>query len=100
MVYINHQEVVFTSHPSIILSFETEKIPSEIKNARITLLFKKISNRFDVGNYRLVSILSITSKIVEKAVNNELKGYLDRNSLLYQYQSGFRGAYSTYTCLI
>ena len=47
-----------------------------------------------------MSILSVTSKILEKAVFSKLNSYLVDNNLLFEFQSGFRGAYSTDTCLI
>ena len=81
------------------LSIRTEKVPLEMKQARVTPLFKK-NNKFEVGNYRPVSILSIVSKILEKSVNDQLCDYLTENNILYQYQSGFRKAHSTDTCLI
>ena len=80
-------------------SIRTEKVPHEMKQARVTPLYKK-NNKFDVGNYRPVSILSIVSKILEKSVNEQLCDYLTNKNLLYQYQSGFRKAHSTDTCLI
>ena len=56
----------------------------------------------EVGNYRPVSILSIVSKILERSVYSELSEILDRNNLLFEYQSaaGFRSKFSTDTCLI
>ena len=54
----------------------------------------------DESNYRPVSILPIVSKILERAVYNQVVGYLDKNNLMYENQSGFRKAYSTDTCLI
>ena len=70
-----------------------------MKLAKVKPLYKKKS-RLHVGNYRPVSILSVTSKILEKAVFSQLNSYLVDNNLLFEFQSGFRGAYSTDTCLI
>ena len=70
-----------------------------MKFARVKPLFKK-NSRSDVGNYRPVSILSVVSKILEKAVYKQLEMYLSGNNLIYSLQSGFRGSYSTDTCLI
>lgn len=52
------------------------------------------------GNYRAVSILHVFSKVVEKVVHNQLSEYLILQNLLYQFQPGFRSAFSTDTCLI
>ena len=55
---------------------------------------------FDVGNYRPVSILSVVSKILEKAIYIQLETYLVENNINYDYQFGFRSSFSTDTCLI
>ena len=51
-------------------------------------------------NYRPVSILSVVSKILEKAIYVQFEKYLNNNNLLYSQQSGFRSKHSTDTCLI
>ena len=47
-----------------------------------------------------MSVLSISYKILEKAINEQLNKYLSENKLLYQFQSGFRSNHSTDSCLI
>ena len=42
----------------------------------------------------------VVSQVLEKAVFLQLNKYLVDHKLLYQFQSGFRGSYSTDTCLI
>ena len=74
-------------------------VPTDLKSAKVKPLFKK-DNRSEVSNYRPVSILSIVSKILERAVYNQLESFLVKNGLLYEYQSGFRGNHSTDSCLI
>ena len=74
-------------------------VPDDMKIARVRPLFKK-NSRTDVGNYRPVSILNITSKILERAVHVQVESYLQENNLLYKYQSGFRKSHSTDTSLI
>ena len=46
-----------------------------------------------------VSIISVTSKILERIVYNQLEHHLKEKNLLYKLQSGFRSAFSTGTCL-
>ena len=71
-----------------------------MKTARVKPLYKKNSN-LDVGNYRPVCILSVVSKIFEKAIYIQLETtYLVENNIIYDYQSGFRSSFSTNTCLI
>ena len=81
------------------MSLRSGTFPNELKKAKVIPLYKKKS-RLDAGNYRPVSVLSIVSKILEKAVFNQLNKYLVEKNLIYQFQSGFRGSYSTDTCLI
>ena len=45
----------------ITLSINTSEVPDELKEARVKQLYKK-SNRFEVGNYRTVSVLNTIKK--------------------------------------
>ena len=56
--------------------------------------------RLKAENYRPVSILSIVSKVLEKAVYKQLEKFLTSNNLMCEFQSGFRSSYSTDSCLI
>ena len=80
-------------------SILSEAVPSGFKNARVKPLYKK-GSRLEPGNYRPVSILTVLSKILERAVNDQLNNFLSRRCLLYDFQSGFRKGYSTETCLV
>ena len=59
------------------------------KLAKLKPLFKKES-RMDPSNYRAISLLSLTSKIFEKIVHDQMIDYLAQYNILYKYQSGFR----------
>ena len=76
------------------LSIKSGTVPSERKQAKVAPLFKS-GNKDDLDNYRPISILPILSKILEKTVFHQLHSYLSENSLLSQYQSGFRANHST-----
>ena len=80
------------------MSISDNCVPDAMEIARVKPLYKKNSN-LDVGNYRPVSILSVVSKILEKAIYIQLEAYLVKNNI-YDYQSGFRSSVSTDTCLI
>ena len=58
-------------------SITTNSVPDDFKFARVKPLFKK-NNRHDVGNYRPVSILTVVSKILERAVYIQIDTYLRR----------------------
>ena len=76
----------------INLSLVTGYVPQSFKVAVIKPLLKKPSLDSGVlANYRPISNLPFLSKILEKAVANQLCDFLDNNSLFEDFQSGFRG---------
>ena len=77
----------------INLSMSEGEVPDELKMAKVKPLFKK-NDRLKPENYRPVSILSIVSKVLEKAVHKQLEKFLISNNLLFEFQ------YSTDSCLI
>ena len=83
----------------IHLSLHSGKVPDELKSARVSPIYKK-NSKTDPGNYRPVSVLCIISKILQRVVYNQVESYLQSHTLLYEFQSGFRSAFSTDTCLI
>ena len=48
------------------LSLQTAIFPNKVKIARVTPIFKEGEN-YELGNYRLISVLPCFSKIVEKS---------------------------------
>lgn len=51
---------------------------------------QKVKKTVKCSEYRPVNMISVESKILEKVVYNQLEIYLDKNNLVYEYQSGFR----------
>ena len=76
------------------LSFENAVVPSDMKIANVTPLFK-CEARDDFSNYRPISLLPNFSKILEKLMCKRLVDFLDKHSILYEQQYGFRQNYST-----
>jgi hypothetical protein len=83
----------------IIESISSSTFPDDKKTARVQPIHKKNSS-LEVGYYRLISILSVVSKIFERSVHMQLAGFLESNDILYEFQSGFRSKFSTESCLI
>ena len=80
------------------LSLSGSTFPDEWKKAKVTPIFKS-GDKSDVGNYRPISVLPIVSKIIERAVHDQLYAYLTNANLLSNAQSGFRSNHSTSTTL-
>jgi hypothetical protein len=76
------------------LSLCTGEIPIQMKTAKIVPIFKS-GDPTKINNYRPISLLSSIGKILEKVVANKLTFFLETNSILSQYQFGFRANHST-----
>ena len=69
--------------------FLTGIFPDQLKEARITPVYKKGNNKL-YSNYRPISILNIFSKIYERAMNQRLLSFLEAQQILSKNQFGFR----------
>jgi len=65
-----------------------------LKYSIIKPLFKK-GDRKIPSNYRPISLLTVFSKVIEKALYNRLIDHLNNNSLINPQQFGFRKNLST-----
>ena len=81
------------------LSISKAEFPSSFKLARVVPIHTK-GPKLDYTNYRPISVLPITSLILERHVNLHLMAYLELNSLFYFRQSGLREHHSCQTALI
>ena len=75
------------------------KVPKQWKIAKVIPLHKK-GDRSDPDNYRPISLLPCTSKILERLVQSQLLRFLQENNILSSVQSGFRAKHSTVTALV
>ena len=73
--------------------------PSALKVAKVIPVFKN-GNRNLLNNCRPVSVLSIFSKVLEKIVYDNLISFIQKNTILYRKQFGFRNGHSTSHALI
>lgn len=81
-------------------SFVEGIFPSSEKRAVVRPLLKKSTlDRNVLNNYRPVSNLSFLSKVIERAILNQLLPFLDQNKILPSVQSAFRKFHSTETAL-
>ena len=72
----------------LVNSVNQAVFPSRWKKANVISVHKK-NEKCIVNNYWPVSLLSVASKIFEKAIYNNLLNYIERENLLNINQSGF-----------
>jgi len=89
-------EVVLTIFRS---SFNSGQVPTDWKLANVTPLYKK-GPKNDPGNYRPVSLTSVLGKVFETLLKMRIMIFLETNSLLSDYQYGFRKGKSCTTNLL
>ena len=59
----------------------------------------KVSNPTDFSDLRIISILPVLSKVLEKILFSQLSEFFTKNNILPQTQAGFRKGYSTASAL-
>ena len=70
------------------LSLTTCVFPSVLKTEKVVPVYSKL----DYGNYRPISLLSSTEKILEKIMYKRLHTFLNNNDIIYKF--GLRQKYS------
>ena len=80
-------------------SISTGEVPKEWKVAEVTAIFKK-GNKQEPGNYRPVSLTSITCKVLESLISDSIRNYFETNSFFTNCQHGFRNHRSCVTQLL
>ena len=79
-------------------SLSLSEVPTSWKHSLVLPIFKS-GDHTQPSNYRPISIVPVIAKIVERAVHQQLYGYLASNHLLSSSQHGFRPRHSTETAL-
>ena len=62
------------------------------KVSSVVTVFNNFGKRSTAKNYRLVSLLSVVSKVFEKLVNNSIVDHLEKCGLFCDFQYGFRSS--------
>ena len=76
------------------LSLRTSIFPEAWKNALVIPL-PKSGDLTQVANYRPISLLPLPGKILEKLIHKQFTDFIEDNSLLTNFQHGFRKQHST-----
>ena len=74
--------------------------PDSWKVSSVVSVFTNVGERSTAKNYRLVSLLSVVSKVFEKFVNNRIVDHQEKCGLFSYFQYGFRSSRSTGNLLI
>jgi hypothetical protein len=80
-------------------SIQEGQLPTIWKKAHVVPIFKKGKKNVP-GNYRPVSLTSVTCKVMESLVREKLIKHLNKNSLISNSQHGFVGGRSCSTNLL
>ena len=93
LIYSNE---VISPVPSDILntSVSLRAYPPKLKMLNIIPIFKA-DDKSDTSNYRPISLLSNFNRIFEKIMYDRMRDFIEKHSLLYSSQYGFRQAHST-----
>ncbi|KAL0868710.1 hypothetical protein ABMA27_008153 [Loxostege sticticalis] len=78
----------------INLSFEEGVFPDDLKLSIVHPLHKK-GDKQDMGNYRPITLVSVLSKVFEKAMLKRLNDFISSCDILQPEQFGFRKGSST-----
>ena len=81
-------------------SIECSKIPQIWKHANFIPVLKGKGSKFDVSNYRPISLTSNICKAMESIVHKHITKHCDKHKLLSNSQHGFRQQYSTTSNLL
>ena len=69
-------------------SISTDSYLENLKVAKDIPIFKK-SDKLEINNYRLISVLRVISRIFENVMHTQLLEYFTDNNLLSSHQYGF-----------
>ena len=86
-------------HHLVSLSIMQQKFPTLWKKAKVLPLHKK-GDVLERKNYRPVSILSPVSKVLEKAIYDQLYSYFSKNKIFHSNVMGYRKNRSTETAIL
>lgn len=94
-----HEELIEPLNHIINLSFNQGHVPKKMKSSKVVPLHKS-GSKYELGNYRPISLVSTFSKLMEKVVLSRIVDHLERNGIVLDKQHGFISNRSTSTALV
>ena len=79
---------------------KTSTIPHVWKRSNIICIPKPTKNKLEPESYRPISLISCTSKLLEKIIAKRIAWFLTQNNLIHVKQTGFKQNSSTTDALI
>lgn len=93
------EELVKPLSHIINLSFNQGLVPKKMKSSKVIPLHKS-GSKYELGNYRPISLVSTFSKLMEKVVLSRVIDHLEKNGIVLDRQHGFTSSKSTSTALV
>ena len=94
LLKLDHPEFIRYLHNLLVNVWRTGDVPQQWKDATIKVLHKK-KDRSDCNNYRGISLVAHSGKVLLKMVASRLSNYCEAEGILPEEQCGFRPARST-----
>ena len=101
MIYLDAYLIPYIVEPLTYiynLCIQESVFPKMFNTAKVVPL-EKNDDRSDPNNVRPISLLSVTSKPIERHVHNHRTNFMENHSLFHHLQSGFRSQLSCHTAL-
>ena len=80
-------------------TLQTGRVPEDLKQANVSAVFKK-GQRYDLANYRSVSLTCLCCKMLEHIITSSIMKHVDHHQILSDCQHGFRARRSCETQLV
>jgi len=95
-LFICNNKIALCTPITILInkSLESGIVPDACKIAKVTPIYKSKDKEL-CTNYRPISLLPSTSKILEKIIHKRVYYFLQQQNILYHSQYGFRSKHST-----
>ena len=94
LLYETRDQIAYPLKRIFECSYKTKQLPADWKSANISAIYKK-GKKSDVGNYRPVSLTSISCKIMESIIRDSIMKHFLKNRLFSKNQFGFIKGRST-----